>query len=131
MMIISPTFVEKCNMLFLEYKDKHEKLFPLATMESQALKFEEEVGEFFAAEGDARYKEIADVIITCIGMSRFNRCAALNCLIGFAYVSKATRMECSIAVDKVQEKWAMNEKRTWKYNPETGDYHHEGEDEYD
>lgn len=130
-MVISPAFIEKCNILFSEYKDRHEKLFPLATMESQSAKFKEEVGEFFAAEGDARHKEITDVIITCIGIARFNKCVALNCLIGFIYVSKATRIECSIAIDRVQEKWAMNEQRKWDYNPDIGDYHHEGEDEYD
>lgn len=131
MMVISPDFIDVCNTLFLEYKEKHKNLFLLATLQSQAKKFEEEVCEFFDATGENKAKEIADVIITCIGMARFNRYVALNSLIGFIYISRATRLECAEAVKKVHEKWLVNEQRKWNYNPDTGDYHHEGEDEYD
>lgn len=108
---------------------EHEKLFPLATLGTQALKLDEELSECEKAEDLFEVQnELADSLIVCCGIYRFAPKTALVVATSILSTAESFGFK-SILLKKANEKWEVNKKRKWKY--ENGIYHHIGEDEYD
>lgn len=102
-------------------KEWHRETFPDADMNTQLIKLEEEFAEMRAEIGDPEKlcKELADVIIVCAGLMRWESATAdmllMNLLSRNQYWDKA--MDC------VAQKMEINKKRNWKRMPD-GTYHH-------
>lgn len=100
---------------------EHERLFPLATLEGQVLKLEEEITELENAKDvPQKIKELADICIVCIGIYRWCPKTAKNIIAGFIYETGLNPDE------EVNRKWQINLSRTWEY--QNGKYHHVGKD---
>lgn len=57
---------------FLTKVDEHKKLFPLADLQGQVMKLDEELDEYLKATTmEEKIKELADCIICCIGIFRW------------------------------------------------------------
>lgn len=57
---------------FLTKVDEHKKLFPLADLQGQVMKLDEELDEYLKAiTQEEKIKELADCIICCIGIFRW------------------------------------------------------------
>lgn len=108
---------------------EHEDLFPLATLETQMLKLEEELTECERATDAYSIKnELADCLIVCCGIHRFAPKVAL--LILCAIENTAEHFGIKQPLLRIAgQKWEINKKRKWKI--ENGIYHHIGEDDYD
>ena len=113
-------------MIDLEKMSKeHETLFPNATAESQFVKMEEEKAE--CREAYKKYtKELADVLIVCAGIYRYNPNKAIE------EVNAVYNMCALMDIDKedieteVNRKWQVNLGRKWEWNGKT--YKHVGKD---
>lgn len=103
---------------------EHAVLFPNATAESQLYKMEEEVTEFFAAQGtDRGLKELADCIIVCIGLYRWCPNFAMKTVDEIINANIDDSKELEREVDR---KWQVNKTRKWQWNGKT--YKHIGVD---
>lgn len=107
-------------MIDLEKMAKeHEKLFENCDLASQDEKIYEEVNEVM--------KELADVVIVCGGIYRFNKPRA-NAMLGDVFeVCELLAIDPDDLEAEVNRKWQINLKRKWVWNGKT--YHHEGKDE--
>lgn len=107
-------------MIDLEKMAKeHEKLFENCDLTSQDAKIYEEVNEVM--------QELADVVIVCGGIYRFNKSRA-NAMLGNVFeVCELLAIDPDDLEAEVNRKWQVNLKRKWKWNGKT--YHHEGKDE--
>lgn len=108
-------------MIDLEKMAKeHEKLFPNATLESQAWKLEEEIQEWHNALGRAtELQELADIIIVCGGLTRW--CPSVAGVVCGLCVIHSRSFDDDIEAE-VNRKWQINLKRKWEWNGKT--YHH-------
>lgn len=100
---------------------EHAKLFPNATLESQIWKLDEEIAEYDnAIEEKEQIKELADIIIVCIGIYRWCPLVALSI--------KDFYNGCSdnAVEEEVMRKWQVNLNRKWEWNGKT--YKHVGVD---
>lgn len=114
-------------MIDLEKMAKeHEALFEHCDLESQLEKLEEEKDE--VREAFMGYvKELADVLIVCAGIYRFDKEKAIRemkKIYGMAFIMCITGDDLD---QEVNRKWLINLKRKWEWNGKT--YHHIGEDE--
>lgn len=114
------------NMDALEYIDflskveEHKKLFPLADLNGQVLKLNEELDEFLLATTDEeRVKELADCIICCIGIFRWATLVARSYIV---MIFEKKKDKIKEILDEVNHKWEINLNRTWEYK--NGYYHH-------
>lgn len=115
--------------LLKKMSKEHEELFPLATIDSQIEKLEEELSEIEKA--DSYYNtinELADCFIVCWGIYRFTPKVALLCASSILGVAEQFGLK-SVLLKSANAKWEFNKSRKWKY--ENGVYHHIGEDDYD
>lgn len=106
--------------------EEHEKLFPICSLASQLAKLDEENEE--AGEALMHYiRELADCLIVCAGIYRFDKEIAIresenilmaaDCFgIGFA----------DLVLEEVNRKWNINKSRKWKWNGVT--YKHTNKD---
>lgn len=104
----------------LQKIEEHKKLFPLADLNGQLLKLEEEIQEVYAAETlNDKIEELADCIICCIGIHRFAPQTA-----GFIIKSILDKYNDFVPeiYDAVENKWKINLNRKWEYK--NGRYHH-------
>lgn len=109
---------------FEKMSKEHEKLFPLADLQGQVLKLEEEFKEYRRAWLDCddkqAKKEVADILIVCAGIYRWCPIVASEIEYLFAKVYDYDVEE------EVNRKWQVNLNRTWEYKE--GKYHHVGVD---
>ena len=115
-------------MIDLEKMSKqHAKLFPHATAESQFVKMEEEIQEFYSAQThEQAIKELADIWIVCAGLYRFYPKTAnsiLDCYSGVYIDEEYGRTPIET---EVKRKWQVNLGRKWEWNGKT--YKHVGKD---
>lgn len=109
---------------FEKISKEHEGLFPIADIESQLIKLDEEKSE--AGEAYRQYiKELADVLIVCAGIYRFNPDRALR-EIDRVYENTEKLGMTDLVEDEVIRKWDVNKNRKWEWNGKT--YHHIDED---
>lgn len=103
----------------------HEKLFPVADLDSQIRKFEEEIQEYKVAETRAqREKELADCLIVCAGIYRFSK--VVGKMLANEVMDEARIWDLDEVYLKALKKWEINKSRKWEYKD--GVYHHIGVD---
>lgn len=106
---------------------KHTELFPLATMDSQLIKYGEEIAEFNQASNfEQKKKELADCFIVLGGMYRFYPEVAESAGIGMLYVADTLNISEQSLTQAIFEKLKINEKRKWQ--EKDGTYKHIGKD---
>lgn len=102
----------------------HEKTFPDATLAGQLAKLEEEICESLKVDkkdAAAFFEEIADVLIVCAGLRRFN--SKIGISIENNYLDNANTDVLSVIDLAIIQKMAKNRKRKWK-KTEDGRFHH-------
>ena len=105
---------------FLDKVDEHIKLFPLANLEGQILKLDEELNEYLkATTEEEKIQELADCIICCIGIYRW---ATLVSRSYMAMIFSKKQDKIKDIINAVANKWQINLNRTWEYKD--GRYHH-------
>ena len=109
---------------FEKISEEHKSLFPRADLESQKIKLEEELVEASRAF-DHYLNEVADYLIVCAGIYRFNPDLARR-KIDEVYRNMDKLGLIPGVEDHVVRKWEINKKRKWVWNGET--YKHEGKD---
>lgn len=109
---------------------QHAKLFPLADLNGQLAKYDEEMGEVNMAKSKAKQTiELADCFICCAGMYRFDKQIA-NCnLAVIQLMADALGIDWSDVQETAAKKWEVNMKRKWEYKD--GKYHHVGIDGFE
>lgn len=114
-------------MIDLEKMAKeHEKLFERADFQSQLEKLKEEKSE--VQEAYRQYcKELADVIIVCAGIYRFDPEKAKEEAMRIDDICYLKNIDKDYIEKEVNRKWKINLKRKWAWNGKT--YHHVGDDE--
>lgn len=91
--------------------EEHEKLFENCDLASQDAKIYEEVNEVM--------KELADVVIVCGGIYRFNKSRA-NAMLGDVFeVCELLAIDPDDLEKEVNRKWQVNLKRKWEWNGKT------------
>lgn len=109
------------DMDFLTKVDEHKKLFPLADLQGQVMKLDEELDEYLkATTQEEKIKELADCIICCIGIFRWTTLVSRSYL-AFIY-SRINKDLYKDIIKEVNNKWQININRTWEYKD--GKYHH-------
>lgn len=102
----------------------HEKTFPDATLAGQLAKLEEEICESLKVgkkDKAAFFEEIADVLIVCAGLRRFN--SKIGISIENNYIDNATPDILSVIDLAIIQKMNKNRKRKWE-KTEDGRFHH-------
>lgn len=100
---------------------EHEKLFERCDLESQLEKLKEEKGE--VKEAYRQYcKELADVIIVCAGIYRFDPKKAKKEIMRIDDICDLKNIDKDYIEKEVKRKWKINLKRKWAWNGKT--YHH-------
>ena len=103
---------------------EHEALFPLADLDSQLEKLEEETKESHEAMNHL-IEELADRVIVGCGIYRFDKKLASGDLNVVYAIAKRFDILPELE-QEVNRKWQINLKRKWEWNGKT--YHHVGED---
>lgn len=102
----------------------HEKTFPDATLAGQLAKLEEEICEYLKVgkkDKAALFEEIADVLIVCAGLRRFD--SKIGISIENNYLNNATP-DILLVIDlAIIQKMNKNRKRKWE-KTEDGRFHH-------
>lgn len=102
----------------------HEKTFPDATLAGQLAKLEEEICESLKVgkkDKAALFEEIADVLIVCAGLRRFD--SKIGISIENNYLNNATP-DILLVIDlAIIQKMNKNRKRKWE-KTEDGRFHH-------
>lgn len=102
----------------------HEKTFPDATLAGQLAKLEEEICESLKVgkkDKAALFEEIADVLIVCAGLRRFD--SKIGISIENNYLNNATPDILSVIDLAIILKMNKNRKRKWE-KTEDGRFHH-------
>ena len=102
----------------------HEKTFADATLAGQLAKREDEICESLKVgkkDTAAFFEEIADVLIVCAGLRRFN--SKIGISIENSYLNNATPDVLSVIDLAIIQKMNKNRKRKWK-KTEDGRFHH-------
>ena len=113
---------KRLNNMVSEIRDWNEQQFPDATLDGQLMKLEEELKEFHHAEGKDRLKEIADIVIVCAGLRRWQSFVGFHILA--TVVNGAPQELVNELLDAVDEKMAKNRARVWLKDGD-GKYHHD------
>ncbi len=102
----------------------HEKTFPDATLAGQLAKLEEEICEFLKVgkkDKAALFEEIADILIVCAGLRRFD--SKIGISTENNYLNNATLDILSVIDLAIIQKMNKNRKRKWE-KTEDGRFHH-------
>nr|DAY67499.1 MAG TPA: Protein of unknown function (DUF550) [Caudoviricetes sp.] len=102
----------------------HEKTFPDATLAGQLAKLEEEICESLKVgkkDKAALFEEIADILIVCAGLRRFD--SKIGISIENNYLNNATLDILSVIDLAIIQKMNKNRKRKWE-KTEDGRFHH-------
>lgn len=102
----------------------HEKTFPDATLAGQLAKLEEEICESLKVgkkDKAALFEEIANVLIVCAGLRRFD--SKIGISIENNYLNNATPDILSVIDLAIIQKMNKNRKRKWE-KTEDGRFHH-------
>ncbi len=102
----------------------HEKTFPDVTLAGQLAKLEEEICESLKVgkkDKAALFEEIADVLIVCAGLRRFD--SKIGISIENNYLNNATPDILSVIDLAIIQKMNKNRKRKWE-KTEDGRFHH-------
>lgn len=117
-------FLENIDNKLDSIKRWHQKTFPDATLAGQLAKLEEEISESLKTspkDKAAFFEEIADILIVCAGLRRFDS------KIGIAtendLLEKATPDILAVINLAIMEKMEKNRKRKWKKTND-GRFHH-------
>lgn len=105
--------------------NEHEELFPKADLKSQLIKLDEEVEEAEQAF-DKYLKELADVFIVCVGISRFDVDLADEQLKKLYEQVKIYNLDINKIYEYAERKWKINLERPWIWNGKT--YKHSKKD---
>lgn len=103
----------------------HKKTFPDATLEGQINKYAEETNEFMNTDFNEDLLELADMVIVCAGIMRFNKKLG-SCFLQNTYAIcwEIGEYDMTELWDAVEKKMEKNRKRVWK-KTDAGNYHHE------
>lgn len=102
----------------------HAETFPDATLNGQLVKYEEELGEYIYAIGNEdELLELADMVIVCCGIMRFDFRTGFDCLCDTIFRLGVSKWESDELWDAVETKMEKNRKRVWNKTAE-GTYHH-------
>lgn len=102
----------------------HEKTFPDVTLAGQLAKLEEEICESLKVgkkDKAALFEEIADILIVCAGLRRFD--SKIGISIENNYLNNATLDILSVIDLAIIQKMNKNRKRKWE-KTEDGRFHH-------
>ena len=106
---------------------EHAILFPLADLSGQINKLVEELREFKDAETDEqRKKELADCLIVCAGIYRFDHAKGMYKMLDITDIIKLRKYNLTEIEDLANCKWLINLNRKWEFKD--GSYHHIGID---
>lgn len=101
----------------------HKKTFPDATLEGQLKKYAEETYEFMTSDSDL--PELADMVIVCAGIFRFNRKLGSRFLeTTYSICWEIGEYDMTELWQAVEKKMEKNRKRVWNKTG-NGTYHHE------
>lgn len=118
-------FLENIDNRLNSIKRWHEKTFPDATLAGQLAKLEEEIQETLKTDPNkdkaALFEEIADVLIVCAGLRRFD--SKIGISIENNYLNNATPDILSVIDLAIIQKMNKNRKRKWE-KTEDGRFHH-------
>ena len=119
----NPDNFETFGELFDKVMEIQAKLFPEATLETQAAKFEEEAKEQITAKNyEEGIKELADMCIVACGIMRFSdnvgKCLLGGCVTPIMYDEDKVNDIFKAVCDKMNK----NQKRKWDNN--NGYYKH-------
>lgn len=118
-------FLENIDNRLNSIKRWHEKTFPDATLAGQLAKLEEEIEETLKTDPNkdkaAFFEEIADVLIVCAGLRRFN--SKIGIFIENNYIDNATTDILAVIDLAIIQKMNKNRKRKWKKTAD-GRFHH-------
>lgn len=94
----------------------HEQTFPMADLQGQLQKFDNEVKEFWECEllSEDAATELADCFIVACGIARFSAAEAAG---AFSFVDSYIAAEIKFKEmfeNAIQNKMAINRKRKWK-----------------
>ena len=102
----------------------HSCFFKNATLNGQLVKYEEELGEYIYAIGNEdELLELADMVIVCCGIMRFDFRIGFDCLCDTIFRLGVSKWESDALWDAVETKMEKNRARTWAKTTE-GTYHH-------
>lgn len=104
-----------------DVKNWHAETFPDADLNTQLIKLEEEFAELRdeLQQSEKLCEELADVIIVCAGLLRWN--SATGDMLLMNLISRSTFFDK--AMEKVEKKMEINKARKWQKMPD-GTYHH-------
>ena len=103
----------------------HKETFPDATLEGQMNKYAEETNEFMNADSDKDLLELADMVIVCAGIMRFNKKLGSIFLQNTYVISwDIGEYDMTELWEAVESKMKKNRKRVWNKTG-NGTYHHE------
>ena len=105
--------------------NEHEELFPKADLKSQLIKLDEEMEEAEQAF-DKYLKELADVFIVCVGISRFDVDLAEENMLKIRSVATMHNLDINKIYEYAERKWKINLERPWIWNGKT--YKHSKKD---
>lgn len=116
--------------MIYELSKQHAKLFPLADLNGQLTKYDEEMEELNKAKSKAKQTiELADCYICCAGMYRFDKEIAENNLAIIQLMAETLGIDWLDILKTAVKKWEVNIKRKWEYKD--GKYHHIGIDGFE
>lgn len=96
----------------------HTETFPHATLDGQIKKFEEEMDEYLSASTlTNRLEELADLIIVCCGIARFNTATAMRHIAQLPFNFSADEINTAL-----YDKMRINRQRKWTKSD--GQYRH-------
>ena len=113
---------DRLNKVIQEIEEWNATQFPEADLPGQLMKLEEELHEFYNAQGYNRLKEISDVFIVCAGLGRWKSLIGYHIL--SLVVNGAHHTEVNRLLDEVGFKMAKNRTRVWIKDGD-GKYHHD------
>lgn len=103
----------------------HRQTFLDATLEGQITKYAEETNEFMNADRHKDLLELADMVIVCAGIMRFNRkLGSIFLQNTYAICWEIGEYDMTELWKAVESKMKKNRKRVWNKTG-NGTYHHE------
>lgn len=111
----------------LQIAQQHKDLFPLADKKGQIKKLSEELTEYMLASTmEQKKKELADCLIVCAGIYRFDTILGSEQMLEIYKIIKQNKFEEQDIEQKANTKWQINLNRKWEYKD--GRDHHLGID---
>lgn len=101
----------------------HRNALPDATLNGQIKKYAEETCEFVSAKKKDRLDELADMVIVCAGIIRFNKQLGRIFLQNTYIIAAEYDYDMTELWHAVDKKMKINRMRVWK-KTEDGRFHH-------